>query len=564
MVFSQMPYERVSLDDFSKEWNQLVQASETSQSAQEQFDIHLKLSELFSRYQTMRSLAYIRHTLNTEDNFYSGEQDFYDENDPHFIQLLMDYYKKLTNSPFRKELEALLTPLVFEKIELQLKGFDERIIPFMQEEGKLVTAYGKLMASAEFQFDGKTLNLPQLAFYMEHPDREIRRAAYKKRTEFFMEHAQELDELYDKLVKVRHSMARELGMDNYVTLGYILMERNDYDKEKVANFRNQVKEYLVPLASKLHEKRRELLGLDRLSFIDEPVFFKEGNPAPKGTPEEIFNHGRTMYKELSDETHEFFEYMLKGELFDVLSKKGKSGGGYCDYLPLYKSPFIFANFNGTSGDIDVLTHECGHAFQAYLTRDMKIFEQKSIGMETAEIHSMSMEFFTAPWMHLFFGDQTDRYLYMHLASALIFIPYGCMVDEFQHIVYENPDLTPDERKKVWRELEGQYKPHLNYEDDPFFGKGGTWQRQSHIYERPFYYIDYCLAQTCALQFKVKMTENFKDAWANYLTLCKQGGTLKFTELIKEAGLKSPFEDGCIKDMVKGIEELLESYLAKLK
>ncbi len=564
MIFSQMPYERVALDEFSKEWNQLVQASESSKTAQEQLDLHMKLTELLKRFQTMRSLAYIRHTLNTEDSFYSAEQDFYDENAPHFIQLLMDYYKKLVASPFRKALEDSLSPLVFEKIELQLKGFDERIIPFMQEESKLKTVYAKLLASAEFEFDGKTLNLPQLAFYMQHPDREIRRAAYKKRTEFFMEHAQELDELYDKLVKVRNSMALELGMDNFVGLGYILMERNDYDKDKVATFRNQVKEYLVPLVSKLHEQRRQFLGLDRLSFIDEPLFFKEGNPAPSGTPQEIFEHGKTMYRELSPETHEFFEFMLKGELFDVLSKKGKTGGGYCEFLPLYKTPFVFANFNGTSGDIDVLTHECGHAFQAYVTRNMEIYEQGMIGMDTAEIHSMSMEFFTAPWMHLFFGDKTPRYLYMQLASALIFIPYGCMVDEFQHIVYENPTLTPDERKKVWRELEGQYKPHLNYEDDPFFGKGGTWQRQVHIYENPFYYIDYCLAQTCALQFLVKMNENYKEAWEGYLTLCSRGGTLKFTHLIREAGLKSPFEEGCIKDMVKGMETLIESYSSEIR
>lgn len=559
MIFSQMPYERIELEGFSKEWNALTQAFETAKSAQEQLDIHMKLTELNKRLQTMRVLAYIRHTLNTDDKMYSDEQNFYDENVPRFVQLHMDYSKKLVASPFREEIEKVLSPLVLEKIELQLKGFDERMIPYMQEEGKLSTAYAKLLASAEFEFDGKTLNLPMLSFYMEHPNREIRRAAYQKRTEFFMAHADELDELYDKLVKVRTSMAKELNMENYVPLGYIQMERNDYDKEKVANFRNQVKEYLVPLASKLHDKKRQLLGLERLSFIDEPMYFIEGNPSPIGSPEQIFKNGKTMYSELSPETNEFFQFMLDGELFDVLSKKGKTGGGYCDFLPLYKTPFVFANFNGTSGDIDVLTHECGHAFEAYLTRNMEIFEQSIIGMETAEIHSMSMEFFTAPWMHLFFGLKTPQYLYMHLLSTLLFIPYGCMVDEFQHIVYEKPELTPDERKKVWRELEGQYKPHLNYEDDPFFGKGGTWQRQSHIYERPFYYIDYCLAQTCALQYKIMMEKDFKSAWESYLALSRRGGTLKFTDLVKEAGLESPFEDGCIKHMVKAVEDLIEAY-----
>lgn len=557
MKFSQMPYKRVEFEVFSSQWNKLVLEFDSASSSKEQFDIHLQLTELKKQYHTMRSLAYIRHTLNTQDETWSKEQDYYDENGPKFVHLIIEYYKKLVKSPYRTELEKKLGTLVFEDIELQLKGFDERIIPYMQQESKLTTAYKKLMASAEFEFDGKKLNLPMLGFYLQHPDRDIRRLASKKRTEFFLEHAKELDDLFDKLVDIRSKMARELGMENFVPLGYIFMGRNDYDKNDVANFRNQVKKYLVPLASEIHDKRRQNLGLDKLSFIDEPVFFREGNPAPQGSPEEIFENGKKMYSELSPETKEFFEFMINNELFDVLSKKGKAGGGYCDFLPLYKSPFVFANFNGTSGDIDVLTHECGHAFEAWLTRDMEIYEHTSIGMETAEVHSMSMEFFTGKWMHLFFGNDTGKYLYMHLASAIAFIPYGCMVDEFQHIIYENPDLSPVERKDVWKKLEMEYKPHLDYEDDPFFGKGGYWQRQAHIYERPFYYIDYCLAQTCALQFRIKMDEDFTSAWKAYLNLCKKGGKLKFTELIKEAGLVSPFDDDCIAYITKNIRVLLE-------
>jgi M3 family oligoendopeptidase len=563
MKFSEMAYTRVELESFSKDWLKLVEEFKSAKSASEQLDIHMKLTGLSKQLKTMHTLAYIHHTLDTEDSKWSAEQDYYDENGPHFEKLDIDYCKELVSSKFRSELEKELSQLVFEKVELSLKGFDDRMIPYMQEEGKLSTEYAKLLASAEFEFDGKKLNLPMLSFYLEHPDRETRREAYKKRTEFFMNNAQKLDDIYDKLVKVRTAMARELGMENYIPLGYIRMGRNDYDKDMVAKFRQQVKEYLVPLATKLHDKKRQYLGLERLSFIDEPVYFKEGNPAPTGTPKEIFKNGSVMYSELSPETKEFFQYMLDNDLFDVLSKKGKTGGGYCDFMPVYKSPFVFANFNGTSGDIDVLTHECGHALESYLTRDMKIYEQTMIGMETAEIHSMSMEFFTAPWMHLFFGDKTSQYLYMHLLSTLIFIPYGCMVDEFQHIVYENPALTPDERKNVWRELEGQYKPHLNYEGDPFFGKGGTWQKQAHIYENPFYYIDYCLAQTCALQYKIKMEQDYKSAWESYLDLSRKGGTLKFTELIKEAGLESPFENGCIKHMVKAVEDLIEVYENKL-
>ncbi len=559
MKFKDMPYERIDLEETKNRLVPLLESFEKASSGKEQFEIHQAFTEIYAHYLTMADLSYVRYTLNTEDSFYQEERDYYDENSPYFQKLMTDFYKIMIKSPYRAELEEIMGSLAFENAEIQLKAFDERIIPFMQEENKLCTTYSKLIASASFEFDGKTLNLPMLGFYMEHEDREIRRAAYKKRTEFFVEHSSELDEIYDKLVKLRTQMAKALNLENYVPLGYLRMKRNDYDAQKVAAFRKQVKEDLVPLCNAINDKRREHLGLDKLSFIDEPLFYPEGNPKPMGTPEEIFENGKKMYSELSPETSEFFKFMLDNELFDCLSKKGKASGGYQITLQDFKSPFVFANFNGTSGDIDVLTHECGHAFEAYVTRNFPILEHLDIGMETAEIHSMSMEFFTGSWMPLFFYENSDKYLYMHLASALLFLPYGCMVDEFQHLVYENPDMTPDQRKEVWQNLEKVYKPHLNYEDDPFFGKGRAWQRQSHIYEAPFYYIDYCLAQFCALQYKIKSVENFPEAWDSYLNLVGKGAKLKFTKLIEEAGLNSPFEEGSVKKLAEKVSILLNQY-----
>lgn len=264
-----------------------------------------------------------------------------------------------------------------------------------------------------------------------------------------------------------------------------------------------------------------------------------------------------MYGELSPETKEFMDFMMENELFDVLGRKTKRAGGYMTYMPIYNSPFVFANFNGTSADVDVITHECGHAFQGYLSGKDPIREHSDIGMETAEIHSMSMEFFTQGWMGMFFGDRADDYIEMHLEDSAAFIPYGCMVDEFQHIVYENPDMTPAERHAAWLKLEKEYRPHMDYGDDKFFGKGGFWQKQAHIYDSPLYYIDYCLAQTCALQYKVKMDENYKAAWESYLKLCKLSASDFFTNMIKEVGLDSPFEPGCMKNIVEKLEKYVK-------
>ncbi|MDO4650875.1 MAG: M3 family oligoendopeptidase, partial [Eubacteriales bacterium] len=312
--------------------------------------------------------------------------------------------------------------------------------------------------------------------------------------------------------------------------------------------------YFIPFATKLHEQRRQDIQVEDLKYYDNGVFFTNGNPKPIGTPDEILAKGQDMYRELSPETAEFFDFMRENELFDVLGRKTKSQGGYMTYLPNYKSPFIFANFNGTSGDVDVITHECGHAFQGYLLRDEEIREYADITMETAEIHSMSMEYFTYGWMDSFFGERGDEYRKMHFADAAIFVPYGCMVDEFQHIVYANPEMTPAERKQVWADLEKTYRPHLDYDNDPFFGMGGFWQRQSHIFQVPFYYIDYVLASVCAMQFKVRMDKDFDDAWADYVKLCNLSARDFYVNVIRQAGLKVPFEDGCMEALVPELEK----------
>ncbi|MSS62364.1 M3 family oligoendopeptidase [Velocimicrobium porci] len=556
MKFKEMPYKRIQYEEVEKEFDQIVKEFKQAQNGEEQFEVHKKYYKLNDKVETMITIAHIRHDIDTTDEFYDKEQTYYDEIEPKLHNLSVTYSKMLYQSPYRDYLEEKIGKVAFKNIEINMKSFDKKLIPLMQEENALVTQYDKLIASAKIDWDGETLNLSLLKKYLTDKDREVRKKAVKKMSGFFAENAETLDTIYDKLVKNRTKQAQEMGYDNYVELGYYRMNRNCYDKKMVENYRKQVKEYFVPFAEKLHDRRRQRLGLEKLTFADDSVFFQEGNPIPKGTPEEIIENGQKMYRELSIETKEFFDFMAENELFDVIGRKTKRAGGYMTYLPEYHAPFVFANFNGTSGDVDVITHECGHAFQGYLSGKDPIREHADITMETAEIHSMSMEFFTEPWMNLFFGERTEDYIAMHLEDAAAFIPYGCMVDEFQHIVYENPEMTPAERHSAWKKLEKEYKPHLDYEGDEFFEKGGYWQKQLHIYDFPFYYIDYCLAQTCALQYKVKMDEDYKKAWESYLTLCTLSASDFFTNMIKEVGLNSPFEDGCIKEIVDKLEKKL--------
>lgn len=558
MRFEEFAYTRPNMDEVESRYNAALVRFEGATSAQEQEEAIKEINEIRNELSTDFNLVYIRHSIDTTDEFYKEEQDFLDEVEPLTKALDTKYYKALVKSPFRNELEKKWGTQLFSLAECELKTFDDSIIEDLQHENKLTTKYSKLIASAKISFDGKELTLAQLDPFTESTDREMRKKASEAKFGFFNENKEEFDDIFDQLVKLRTKIAQKLGYKNFVELGYARMTRTDYDADMVAKFRDQVKEYIVPLTEKLKERQQARIGVQDLKYYDEGFKFKTGNATPKGTPEWIIENGSKMYEELSQETKEFFQFMIDKNLMDLVAKKGKEAGGYCTYIPTYKTPYIFSNFNGTSGDIDVLTHEAGHAFQVYMSRDFDVPEYNWPTYEACEIHSMSMEFFTWPWMELFFKEDTDKYKFSHLSSAISFLPYGVAVDEFQHFVYENPEATPAERNKAWRKIEDKYLPNRDYDGNDYLQSGGFWQRQGHIYRTPFYYIDYTLAQICALQYWKLSQENPAEAWKSYLELCKLGGSKSFTELVKFAQLRSPFEDGCVESVVGEIENYLNS------
>lgn len=512
--------------------------------------------------ETMGTLASIRYTIDTTDKFYEEEREYWDNYGPLYEEINDSFYKVMVKSKFRKELEDKLGTQFFKLTELKLKSFSPEIIEDLQQENKVASEYSKLIASAKIFFDGEERNLSGMGKYTQSVDKKIREEASKATWKFFEDNEEEFDRIYDDLVKIRTRIAKKLGYNNFVELGYVRMSRTDYNAEMVNKFRDQVRDNIVPVANKLYNRQKERLGLDKLNYYDLNVEFTSGNATPKGDGKWILDNGVKMYSELSEETKEFFNFMVDRELLDLETKKGKAAGGYCTYINDYKSPFIFSNFNGTSGDVDVLTHEAGHAFQVYSSRWIEMPEVTWPTYESCEIHSMSMEFFTWPWMNLFFKEDTDKYKFTHLGGAMKFIPYGVTVDEFQHFVYGNPEATKDERKKAWREIEKKYLPHKDYSENTFLDRGTFWYKQGHIFESPFYYIDYTLAQLCALQFWKKMHDNREVAWQDYLTLCKAGGTKSFLGLVQLANLKSPFEEGCIASIIGDIDNWLESIADK--
>ena len=540
MKFSQMPYTRPDYNETNQKLQALLEEFKAAATLQECLDAYAKIDHYSQHVQTMFNLAYIRNSLDTTDQFYAAEKDYTDEVAPKLQEVQQAITLALLESPFRKDLEAKWGRLMFVNAEMELKTFTPDIVPDLQEENRLATEYDKLIASAQIEFDGKTFTLAQIGPYWEKPDRATRRGAAQAVSAWFAGHKTRLDQLFDQLVQTRGRIAKKLGHNSFTQVGYYRMQRNCYDKDMVANFREGVIKHIVPVAKRLKDEQAKRIGVDRLNIYDDQFKYPDGNAKPTGSPDDIFAHGKKMYQELSGETAEFFDFMLQSELFDVLTRPGKAAGGYCATIPQYKAPFIFANFNGTSGDIDVLTHEAGHAFAAYIARDIFPSALQDYSSETAEVHSMAMEFLTWPWMEGFFGDKVQKYYYSHLADALTFIPYGTMVDEFQHHIYEKPAMTPDERNKLWLELEAKYRPWLNLEEIDFYREGRRWQSQGHIYEAPFYYIDYCLAQVIALSFWAENQKNPDAAWAKYRRFVGFAGTKTFLELITDSGLPSPF------------------------
>ena len=559
MKFKDYKYERPNYEEIKKSFLELVDKIKNASTYDEQ-KLHInQLNNIRKHIETMSTLASIRNSINTADEFYDEEQNYWDEQGPLYTELNSDFYKVIVNSKFKDEIKKDYSEQFYKICEYSLKSFSPEIISDLQEENKLMSKYTKLLASAKINFKGEELNLSGLYKYMLSSDRNEREQSSKAYYNYFGEHEEEFDEIYDQLVHIRHNMAKKLGFKNFVELGYIRMDRTDYNPEMVVNLRKQILEYIVPLCNKLYEKQAKRLNLDKLTYIDENLEFLDGNATIKGDSDYIIENGIKMYQELSEETKEFFDFMLENELMDLETKHNKSAGGYCTYIPDYKAPFIFSNFNKTSEDMDVLTHEAGHAFQLYMSRDIDMQEINFPTLDSCEIHSMSMEFITYPWMETFFKEDSDKYKFAHLTSAIKFLPYGVVVDEFQHVVYDNPNMTSDERKKVWRDLEKKYLPHRDYEDNEILERGCWFFKQGHIFKDPFYYIDYVLAQIRAFQFLKKMEEDRISGWEDYLRICKVGGTQSFLQIVKTGNLISPFDDKCIEYIIKNLETNIEKF-----
>ncbi len=557
-TFENIQYERIDFEQLKTFYQEITARLNGAQSYAEVKQCILDEEAYSSTVNTMGTIAAVRHTIDTSDEFYAKEEEYFDQNYPEAMPYMQAFNVGLLISPFRKEIEEEYGAHFLKMVELSTNSFSEKNIALMQEESELTNRYQKLTAACKIPFDGGEHNLYGILKYFSDPNREVRKAAAQKYAEFFEKNDKELGEIFDRLVKIRDEMGKNMGFANYIPLGYQKQSRLDYDEKDVAAFRAQVLEEIVPFCSKLYEAQAKRIGVDKIRFYDEQLIFLGGNAVPIGDRAYLVEQARKMYHDMSEETGEFIDFMIEHELMDLDNKPNKAATGYMTTLNDYKAPFVYSCFNGTTGDVDVLTHEMGHAFAGYMAmRTQPLQALWSEPTDIAEIHSMSMEQFAYPYAELFFGDKAEQYRFQHLQEAITFIPFGIAVDEFQHIVYERPELTPDERTAIWRGLEKKYMPWRDYgEDNEFFSRGGWWYHKLHIYHYPFYYINYTLTSMGALEFKKKQATDKAACWEDYKTLCKIGGSLGYRDALKAANLAVPFERGGVKRAVSYAIDIL--------
>ncbi len=562
--FSNLKYERPNFDELKEFYVDLTKKLKSAVSFDEVDNLIKEEEKVSGHTSTMCVIASIRHTVDMSDKFYETEDEVINNAMPELSAYSQNFFKELLACPFTKEIDEKYGDYLLKSVKLSVDSFSKKNIPLMQRENELCNEYQKLISSCKEKVCGEDCNIGGIRKYFSSSDRNVRKEAWKAFSHFFESNSKKLGEIFDELVKVRNQMGVNMGFKNFIPLGYMLQGRLDYNENDVASFREQVKEVLVPFCTKVYEAQAKRTGVDKVMSYDEEFIFSDGNAKPIGDREYLVEQAKKMYHDMSKETGLFIDYMLEHELMDLDNKPNKMATGYMTSLYDYKAPFVFSCFNGTTGDVDVLTHEMGHAFAGYeAMREQPLSAMCNEATDIAEIHSMSMEQFAYPYAELFFGDKAEKYRFEHLQEALTFVPFGVAVDEFQHIVYENPNMTAEERISAWKGLEEKYMPWRDYDGDEFFGKGGWWYHKIHIFLYPFYYINYTLTTMGAMEFKKKMAEDKENCWKDYMTLCKIGGAVGYKDILKKANLSIPFEKGTVKKVTSYAMDILSEQMKNL-
>ena len=556
MKFTDYKYERPDINRFKEEIEMILEKLMNENNENRFLKYFLEANKIFDNIETMFTLSKIRNSLDVSDKFYNDEIVFRNENKPILDLYRAKYYRIIMSSKHKELLIKNYGEHIIEIARISKSTMSENILKESEEENKLISSYGKLLSTGKVNYEGNDLRFSELGVYFTSPDRKIRKKAFKAFDNFFENKKNEFDYIYDSIIKLRNDMAIKLGYSNFVSLAYDRLKRYSYNQGDIKKHRELIKIYIVPLANTIIEEQKKELGFEKLYYYDENVMFLDSEAKLIVNEKNIINAAKEMYEEMSSETKEFFDYMEKSKNMDLESRDNKKWGAFCAFIPDFKTPFVYGNFENTAEDVDLLTHEMGHGFQMYRSRNFDLPEYRFPTLDSCEVHSMSMEFLSYPFMDKFFGEDANKFKFSHLTQYIKFIPYCALIDDFQHFIYENPECTMDERNEYYKKIEKEYMPYRNYDDLTYFNSGRFYQKQGHLITDPMYYIDYSLALNVALQLFSELEENKETTVNKYIKLCDIGGSKSFIELVKEAGLISPFDENSFKAINKEIQNKL--------
>lgn len=468
--------------------------------------------------------------------------------------------KKLLESPFVKELDPDLYKTYLRNVEKQVKLFREENIPIQAELSVMAQQYGVIAGKMTIKVKDQEYTLQQAAKFLENSDRSLREEVFTKTGARRLEDRKALDDLYTGLILKRDQVAKNAGFANYRDYKFEELGRFDYTKEDAFQFHEAIKAHIVPLVQQILEKQKAKLQLDTLRPWDteaEPVGVKPLEPFHTG--EELVNKAIATFDELGPFFGNCLRVMKQMGRFDLESRNGKAPGGYNCPLAETGVPFIFMNAAGQMKDLTTMVHEGGHAVHSFLSHHLALSAFKEYPMEIAEVASMSMELFTMDYWNIFFDDETQlrRARLQQLERAITIFPWIATIDKFQHWIYEHPQHTTEERTAKWLEILNEFSPAVvdwsGHEDY----RAITWQKQLHLFEVPFYYIEYGIAQLGAIAMWKQFKENKTQALNNYVQALSLGNTKTLPELYKAAGIKFDFSPAYVKELADFVKAEIE-------
>lgn len=477
-----------------------------------------------------------------------------------------DTYIREKVSPVTDEPEhALVTALLKSKHKQAVaERFGERLILEYENSLKLLDPintelgvrasvvskiYEKMIASGTVTIMGKRKSISEARTMLLSPDEKIRRAAFLAHRGWFINNRTALADIYSELVELRTKMAKNVGYENFVPLGYEGMSRIDYNRKEVETFRQAVKDYIVPLTRELAAFQAKGLKTKTLQPWDMVYFADSGLPSGIVPIDGQLDNAQVLFDNLLPQLGQHFAYMRTNQLIDLETRPNKRTGGYCNKVPDSGEVQILCNSVGDADDVHVLTHEMGHAFQGWETNHIEAVELQWPGADLCEVFSMGMEFLCMPHIEAFFSsDHAKRFTMNRFRDSLDVLVYVCIVDEFQHWVYENPEANSDERDAEWVHIWKSYRPSVDFSKVGDEYIAARWYAQAHIFSIPFYYIDYAIAETGALQLALLNEKDSAKTLQLYIDMARKGGLKGIVEVCEEAGLRSPFDKTLIKDL----------------